>query len=331
MTTNYKKIKSKLWGNEQILVVDDDRTNLKLLKKYLTEAGYKPLFAQNGLQALDILYEHRPAIVICDWLMPKLNGIELCRAINLLKNDYFIYFIMLTIQSEKSHLLEAFDSGVDDFLCKPFDRDELLARVGVGVRIGSLCSELNEHIVKFHKLNTNLNRLNAKLQKTAITDNLTSLLNRRQGILKLRELWDLAKRYGQSFSCAMVDIDHFKSVNDIYGHLAGDNVLRQIATILKNSVRKVDSVYRMGGEEFLIIFPNSTAEEATIYAERCKELVESKTFLPQKQKSPITISIGISEYDQTMNKPDYLLQAADELMYTAKKQGRNKIVVTAAD
>lgn len=328
--TDYRKVKSRLWGNEQVLIVDDDRVTLELLEKHLADAGYKPLVAQNGLQALDILYERKPAMVICDWLMPKLNGIELCRAVNTLKDDYFIYFIMLTVQSEKNHLMEAFDAGVDDFLRKPFDRDELLARVAVGVRIGSLCNELNEQIVKVRRLNGELNCLNIKLQQTAITDNLTGLPNRRRGILKLNELWDRARRYGHPFSCAMIDIDHFKRVNDVYGHLAGDNVLRQMAAILSRTVRNVDHVYRVGGEEFLIIFPDLTVKEAEACAGRCREQVESKQFLPQKPALSITISIGVSEYDKSMTKPDDLLRISDKLLYAAKKQGRNKVVVAVA-
>ena len=324
---DYKKIKNKLWGNEQILVVDDDRTTLELLKKTLTDAGYKPLIAENGLQALDILYECKPAIIICDWLMPKLDGIEFCKAVNSLKEEYFFYFIMLTIQSEENYLLEAFNAGVDDFLCKPFDKDELLARIKVGLRIGSLCNELNDHVTKVHRLNNELNHLNTELQKTAVTDNLTGLLNRQQGILKLRSLWETAKRYGQTFSCAMIDIDHFKNINDVYGHLTGDNVLRQIAAVLLRSVRKVDRVYRVGGEEFLIIFPNSNAEEACIYAQRCRELVESKRFMSQEQELSLTISVGVTEYDKSMIKPDNLLRAADKLLYIAKEQGRNRVVI----
>ena len=291
--SGYRKVKNKLWGNEQVLIVDDDRTALALLKRSLADAGYKPLIAQNGLQALDILYEYKPAMIICDWLMPKLNGIELCQAVNSLKEDYFIYFIMLTVQSQKNDLLEAFNAGVDDFLCKPFDKDELLARVEVGARIGGLCNELNEQVVRSNRLNSELNSLNIKLQKMAITDNLTGLSNRRQAMLKLREMWDMAQRYEQSFSCAMVDVDHFKYVNDVHGHLTGDEVLRQLASVLSRSVRKVDSVYRVGGEEFLIIFPNSDAEKANFYAERCRELVESKRFLSDKQPLSVTISIGI--------------------------------------
>lgn len=328
---DYRKIKSKLRDNEQVLIVDDDRATLALLKKPLIDAGYKLLIAQNGLQALDILYECKPAIIICDWLMPKLNGIELCQAVNSLKDDYFIYFIMLTVQSKKHHLLEAFVAGVDDFLCKPFDTDELLARVGVGVKIGNLCNELNEQVGKVYRLNGELNYLNTKLQKMAVTDSLTGLLNRSQGILKLSELWDTAKRYGHTFSCAMIDIDHFKHVNDVYGHLSGDDVLRQITVVISKSVRNVDFVYRVGGEEFLIIFPNSTAEEADVYAKRCRELVESKCFLSNKQQLSVTVSIGVSEYDNSMTKPYDLLRAADRLLYSAKEQGRNRVVTAAVD
>ena len=190
---------SRILDSEQVLIVDDNPTTLEVLNNLLLNAGHKTLLAKNGLQAINLLYEHKPAIVISDWMMPKMDGLKFCQTLQSLKEDYFIYFIMLTIKSEKKEILKAFGEGIDDFVSKPFDPDELLARVNVGIRMASMCNELCEKAKRTNKLNAELSRLNAKLKKTAATDPLTGLLNRRQGMLKLKEMWNLAARYQRTF------------------------------------------------------------------------------------------------------------------------------------
>ena len=161
----------------------------------------------------------------------------------------------------------------------------------------------------------------------AITDSLTGLLNRRRGILKLGEQLDMAKRYDQPFSCAMVDIDYFKYVNDVYGHLVGDNVLRQIATILSQSVRKVDHVYRVGGEEFLILLPNTEKKSAWETAERIRKIVEQSRHPFNGENISYTVSFGVSSFDIDAQNVEELLENADIALYEAKSKGRNRVEI----
>jgi diguanylate cyclase (GGDEF)-like protein len=326
MSNNYNR-KPVILGSEQVLIADDDSMTLDILNTHLLSAGYKTLLAKNGLQAVKLLYEHKPAIVISDWMMPKMDGLKFCQTIKSLKEDYFIYFIMLTVKSEKKEMLQAFSEGIDDFLAKPFDHDELLARVNVGIRMASLYNDLNEKAEKTKKLNADLSNLNKKLRKIAVTDDLTGLFNRRQGMLKLKEMWNMAERYERTFSCAMIDIDNFKNINDTYGHIAGDEVLKQFGSVLLESKRQVDYIFRMGGEEFMLLFPYTRADEARNYTERCRELVSLTNFLSPEQKLKLTISVGLAEYSKDMTNPDDLLRLADKSLYTAKKQGRNKVFI----
>ena len=311
---------------EPVLVVDDDPVSLELLSRHLAAAGHEPILAESSGQALSIISERGTQIIVCDWLMPGMNGLELCREIRSRQADRFVYFIMLTIQSDKDRLLEAFDAGVDDFLSKPFHKGELLARMRAGTRLMQLYSQLNERQLATNRLNAELSRLNNKLQQMANTDALTGLLNRRQALRKLREQWAHAERYSRPLSSAMVDIDHFKRINDEYGHLKGDEVLQRIGSILAQAVRAADFVCRIGGEEFLILFPEQTVDQASVSAERCRALVESEGFALQGRSESVTVSIGIAEQTKKMTGPDDLLKAADSCLYSAKGRGRNRVV-----
>lgn len=314
---------------EIVLVVDDDAATLEMLGENLAAAGYEPMPAENAFRALEILRDYQIRIVIADWIMPKMDGLKLCRRIKSLKVDYYIYIIMLTIRSDKNSLVEAFDAGVDDFLAKPFYRDELLARIRAGVRMVHVYDKLREQTATALRLAAETSRLNIELKRMAGKDELTALLNRRQAISKLTEQLAAASKLGQHFCWAMVDIDHFKRINDTYGHFAGDEVLRKVAQVLLKSVRVTDFVFRYGGDEFLIIFPQATVAQACNYAERCKASVASELFDFQGHVEQVTISVGIVEYDQQMNRVDALLQAADKALYAAKENGRNTIITTA--
>jgi two-component system, cell cycle response regulator len=316
--------------SELVLIIDDDPITTELVSAHLSAAGYHPLVAENGLQALGIISHRQPRIVISDWLMPKMDGLELCRELRKLQAEGMTYFIMLTVQSDKERLLEAFDVGVDDFLSKPFHEGELLARVRAGSRMVRMCDELAHRAQALVRSNSELCRLNEKLRHAATTDDLTKLLNRRQAMARVREHWALSDRYGQPLSCAMVDIDHFKQVNDRFGHLRGDVVLQRIAGILVESVRASDTVFRMGGEEFLILFPHQTADEAAISAERCCLKVREVVRAQDGESEPVTISVGVAQRLASMQDPDDLLKAADEALYAAKREGRDRVLLSAA-
>jgi diguanylate cyclase (GGDEF)-like protein len=313
---------------ERVLVIDDDPVSRDLVSLHLSAAGYEPLPAENGILALAMIHQRLPRIVISDWLMPKMDGLQVCRQIRSLQSDSLTYFIMLTVQSDKAKLLEAFDAGVDDFLSKPFHEGELLARVRAGSRIVRLCDELKERSQSLSRSNMELCRLNEKLRQSSTTDDLTKLFNRRQAMVRLREQWALCERYGHSLACAMIDIDHFKRVNDTYGHLRGDVVLQQIGGVLLANVRASDSVYRIGGEEFLILFPQQTADQASVSAQRCCEKVRSAVFARADRTEPITISVGVAQRGASMRNPDDLLRTADDTLYAAKREGRNRVLVS---
>ena len=312
-----------------ILLADDDETTLDLLAMHLADAGYETIRAANGIKALAQMVEYQPRIVISDWLMPKMNGLEICRALREKQGDQLIYFIMLTVQQNKEQLLEAFAAGVDDFLSKPFHQGELLARVRAGERMVRLCDSLATRGAALARANTELFQLNEKLRQLATVDDLTRLPNRRQAMSRLHELWAQALRYGGPLSCAMVDIDKFKTINDTYGHLKGDEILQNLAGVLSQTVRATDAVYRIGGEEFLIVFPQQRAEKAFISAERCRLEVESSIFTgaPGPQKS-VTISAGLAQWTPQMQTLDDLLRSADQSLYAAKEQGRNRVILS---
>ncbi len=313
--------------HKQILVVDDDPVSLMMIVENLTDAGYEPLAANDAFTALGQLLEHGPRVVISDWNMPKMDGLALCRQIRLQPSQLYVYFLMLTVESDKDRLVTAFDAGVDDFVSKPCHCGELLGRVRAGVRLVEMYDELLERTACSQQLNSELVRLNARLQQAATTDDLTGLCNRRQAMIRLNEQWDLARRYGTDFAVAMVDVDHFKAVNDAYGHVKGDECLQKLAEILARNVRGTDIVCRVGGEEFLILFPSQNARSAMVCVERCRQAVESGLVIDPAQSQPITISIGLSQFSRDFTVADDLLRAADTCLYDAKHQGRNRTIV----
>jgi diguanylate cyclase (GGDEF)-like protein len=316
-------------SSAQILVVDDDPVGLDMVAMHLSEAGYEPLTADNGLKALSILHDKKPRIAIVDWMMPKMDGLQVCREARARHSNGFVYFIMLTAFSDKSQLMEAFDGGVDDFLSKPFHEGELLARVRAGVRMVGLYNELRAQTLAFGRNNAELAKLNERLHQMATVDELTGLYNRRHAMVRLNEQWALANRHGESIACAMLDIDHFKRVNDQYGHLKGDEVLQKVSGVLMQSVRVSDIACRFGGEEFLIIFPKQRADHVRTCVERFRATMESSIFVDDAHSSPVTISIGIAHREPSMRCPDDLLKAADMALYAAKNLGRNRVEVAA--
>lgn len=308
-----------------ILVVDDDIATLEVVSLHLSQAGYHPLCADSGVQALRMFSEYQPGVIISDWLMPRMDGLEVCRQVRGRQENAAIYFIMLTVQSDKDRLMEAFNQGVDDFLSKPFHAGELLARVRAGGRMIDLYHQLRGQTAMLQRSNEELSRLNDRLRRTASTDELTGLLNRRQAMLRLREHWALSLRTGQPLSVAMVDVDHFKRVNDTYGHLKGDEVLQKLAAALSQNVRSADLVFRMGGEEFLILFPRNSLAEASVSAERCRTVVPEAVTVHAASGESITISVGLAEKGPSMQAVDDLLKAADDALYAAKRAGRNRV------
>jgi diguanylate cyclase (GGDEF)-like protein len=269
--------------------------------------------------------EQPPRLIISDWEMPHMDGLEFCRRVRGMGQGGHVHFTMLTVHASKEELCKAFDAGVDDFLAKPFDEVELMARLRSGLRTAAFYDEVLRQTQGSRQLNEQLMNLNHRLENLAITDDLTGLYNRREAMRRLEEQWSLSDRYQRPLTVITLDIDHFKQVNDQHGHSAGDMVLREVSAVLSGCVRNTDTVCRIGGEEFLIILPSQSMAEAELCAQRCRTTVAAKEFNYLGRTLKTTISAGLAS-----RRPDILccadlLSEADEALYQAKRAGRNTV------
>jgi two-component system chemotaxis response regulator CheY len=282
------------------------------------------IFAKNGQEAVQRIEEHNPELVIVDWLMPDLTGPEICQHIRARPNTSYAYIIVLTGKSEKQSLVAGLEAGADDYLTKPFDAEELVARVGVGLRTIQLHREVEAK--------------NVLLQQLALTDALTGLPNRRAIEEWAGRQLNGAIRHGFPFHVVMADLDKFKLVNDTYGHDAGDSVLRRFAEILKSNCRASDICGRMGGEEFLLAFTHASDEDAAMLTERVRAQFAAEQFRFRKHTLSFTASFGIAGLKvmkvtptslQTHKHRDFksLLSQADAALYSAKRLGRNRVEI----
>ncbi len=239
--------------------------------------------------------------------------------------DTNIHFIMLTVHASKEELCKAFDAGVDDFLAKPFDEVELMARLRSGLRTAAFYDEVLRQTQGSRQLNEQLMNLNHRLENLAITDDLTGLYNRREAMRRLEEQWSLSDRYQRPLTVVTLDIDHFKQINDQHGHSAGDMVLREVSAVLSSCVRNTDTVCRIGGEEFLIILPSQSLAEAELCAQRCRATVAAKEFNYLGRTLKTTVSAGLASRRADIMCCADLLAEADEALYQAKRAGRNTV------
>ncbi len=320
----------------RILIVDDDPHSLKLLRTHLTGSGYGVLTAANGIEAMQILLAEGPPMIVTDWNMPEMDGLELCRNIRAHEGISFAYIIIVTAQSDENRIVEAFSAGADDYLPKPIKRKELLARVRAGSRIVQLQDDLDRRNRDLHRVNAEmalahrkLHDANEKLRVMATTDELTGLVNRRAALERLRENWMSADRHDEPLACVMLDIDHFKNVNDTYGHAVGDVVLKETAEVLQSVTRIEEHVSRIGGEEFLLVCPKTSEDGAAMAAERLRRAVQSHTIKTDQQVLDVTVSLGVAERKPDLLTPDALLNAADRALYAAKRGGRNRVCLVS--
>ncbi|MFH1747841.1 MAG: diguanylate cyclase [Planctomycetota bacterium] len=312
----------------RLLVVEDEPATLALLKCQLQKTGYEVMGCTNGREAVEILNRVGADVVITDWSMPEMNGIDLCRAIHELRETgvlWLVHVILLTAHNDKQHVVEAFEAGADDFLSKPYDLQELLARIRVGQRVLRLQSELLERQLELAKSNAQMTILNQKLGRLANTDALTSLPNRRHVLDRYADAWELAKRSNQPISCIMADVDHFKKVNDTYGHNTGDCVLREMAQRIQSQLRRYDLCGRFGGEEFLIICPGITADGAAVLAERIRLKIAARKVDANGTAIKVTMSFGVASTQSGYEDPEILTAQADKMLYAAKEHGRNQV------
>ena len=307
-----------------ILVVDDDVMMLARLSKQLTAAGHKVAASKDGDSALKYALEHKPDLIITNWHMKPMDGITLSKTLHSSIWGSSIYIIMLTSTEEESALIEAFNAGIDDYVTTPISLKVLLARIRAGQRIITLQQEVEKERKDLQRYIAELAVANRRLELMANTDVLTGLSNRRYSLNRLEQEWASAQRNKRPLSVLMLDLDHFKSVNDTFGHDAGDLVLIQAAKIIKKCVRATDIPCRLGGEEFLVILPNTDSKEAVLLAERIRKMIEANQANVPLTK-PMTVSIGAACSNNGKTSGKELITLADDALYAVKREKRNAV------
>ncbi len=307
----------------RILIAEDDMITRKLLQKTLEEWGYDVLSAEDGQKALELFLKENVKFVVADWMMPVMDGLTLCRMIRSKKESGYVYFILLTGKDKKEDIIEGLKAGADDYVTKPFERNELQVRIKAGERILTLEKELTDR-------SEMLNMLNQKLEELVRMDTVTGIGNRLSFYEHIEKAHHRSCRYACSYGIIMCDIDNFKLYNDTYGHLAGDNVLRAVASSIKNSLRMSDDIFRYGGEEIVLILPEQNLDSTMIAAEKIRKGVEALGIKNEKtEKGILTISCGVAAFDVDAhdNRWEDILDKADKAMYQAKSLGRNAVCV----
>jgi len=300
-----------------ILIVEDEPEIQFILYKSLEKAGHNCWVANNGCEAIQVCKIIKFDVIISDWRMPIMNGLDLCKSIRDLdeKNNTFTYFMFLTAMADRQYCLQGLRAGANDYLLKPLDRYALKLKLKNAALLLGYNNELSAE--------------NEFLTQELRLDPLTRLGNRRKLQEDVRIMNEMAKRYKASYAMVMLDIDDFKSINDKYGHAAGDQVIIGVAQTLQEQMRTTDWVYRYGGEEFLLILPEQNSKNIVPAIERILELVASLKIHHTEDEDPIeiTMSAGIAFLNDVMADPDIVFTRADECLYEAKLRGKNCIVV----
>ncbi len=300
---------------DTVLIAEDDPIFRRILESWLQKWNYRVTSVENGLDAWSALQQNdSPQMAILDWMMPGLDGVELCRRIRRHEAGLYRYVLLLTAKGSKEDVVAGLEAGADDYLTKPFDVNELRARVRAGKRI----LELQGALLK----------VQTELQFESAHDQLTGLWNRGaiMGLLQRETL--RSARIGETLGVMMADIDHFKEINDNHGHQTGDTVLREVARRMLASVRNYDFVGRYGGEEFLIVLAECTPADLEITAERMRAYVSGKPVETDAGPVRVTVSIGLMAghaAGASLLRWDELLRAADGALYSAKANGRNRV------
>jgi two-component system, cell cycle response regulator len=303
-----------------VLIAEDDPIFRRILESWFKRWEYRVTAVENGVDAWKVLQrEDAPKLVILDWMMPGMDGIELCRRIRRRDQGPYRYVLLLTAKDDKQDVVAGLEAGADDYLTKPFDVDELRARVRAGRRILDLEAALI--------------RAQSALQFEAAHDRLTAIWNRGAILDLMRGEMERSRRSEDSLGIIMADVDFFKKVNDTYGHLVGDTVLQEVGHRLASAVRSYDSVGRYGGEEFLIVVPGCDALNLVVTAERLRHRIADQPIDTAGGPVTVTISLGLAAIQGTESKSSdcaELIHHADEALYVAKARGRNRVEITPA-
>lgn len=312
-SANIAGTRSEIVRANSVLVADDDPVSLALLESCLKKWKFEVIRVTDGLRAWEELEkDNAPSLIILDWMMPGISGVELCRKIRERKAAHYPYILLLTAKSTKEDLVEALDAGADDYLIKPFDTNELLSRLKVGSRI--------------LKLQNDLLRKEEELRFEAMHDRLTGLWNRGAILDFMERETARAKRSKKAVGVLLADIDHFKRINDTYGHQVGDAVLKAVGERLVRGTRSYDWAGRYGGEEFLVLLCNCDPDSVAVCAERLREIIASEPVRIDGLELTVTVSIGaaMSSAERAL-RSDELIGIADAALYRAKHRGRNLV------
>lgn len=294
----------------RILVAEDDPVTRRLLKVSLERWKYEVTLAENGTEALEaLLGKDAPQLAILDWMMPGRDGVEICRELRKRDAGSYIYTLLLTSKAGKEDLLKGLEAGADDYLIKPFDLLELQARLWSGQRIIAL----QEQLIAAREA----------MRDQATHDPLTGVWNRATILDTLEREFHRCQREDKPLSVMMVDLDHFKRINDSWGHQTGDDVLREVTKRMRSVLRPYDSLGRYGGEEFVVITPGCDKDAALNLAERLRGTVNATPVSTSTGALPITLSLGVASLSRGLST-ESLLRRADEALYQAKRAGKNR-------
>lgn len=301
----------------RILIAEDDPVSRRLLEAKLVKWGYDVIVTCDGNEALKALQgEDAPGLAILDWMMPVMDGVEVCRRVRKGRKEPYTYIILLTALHREEDLVTGMEAGADDYISKPFKTNELKVRLRAGRRIIELQNELIA--------------ARESLRVKAAHDPLTGLLNHEEILRVLKLEMDRTERKGESVGVIMADFDHFKDINDTYGHMAGDLVLRIVADRMRSSIRSFDSIGRYGGEEFLVVLPGCDENGATASAERLRACVSGDLIDTPEGMIPVTVSLGVTASGgKIMKDVNGVIRDADEALYRAKRNGRNRVEFTS--
>jgi two-component system cell cycle response regulator len=303
--------------NRLILVVDDDDDNLKLVSKTLEYEGYRVERASSGEEALAKLKHISPDLVLLDINMPGLSGLDTLKRLRL--RESYVSVIFVTARAETKDVILGLDSGADDYICKPFDPYEMLARVRAQLRIKDL--------------NDRLSDANERLLQLVDIDDLTELFNMRSIYPKIENEIARARRYGRAVGVVMMDMDDFKRVNDQNDHLFGSFVLSRVGKLIRENIRQVDFAARYGGDEFLIVLLETSREGAERFGERLRSVIEAHKFQNEGCAMRLTASLGIAVLDPSSPAIDArsLVRLADDALYAAKADGKNRVCLSSPE
>ncbi len=297
----------------KVLVAEDEKISRLRLEKFLVSIGCEVISCEDGLEAWNIIKsDDAPHFLILDWMMPGMDGMELCRKVREMNREPYTFIMLLSSKGEQEDVINGMEAGADDYIVKPFNQNELKVRLTAGSRI----VQLNEDLLNARNI----------LEKQAINDALTGMFNRHYMVEVLAKEFSSALRYQTELTCLLLDLDYFKEINDNHGHPFGDFVLREFADCIKQEARKMDIPFRYGGEEFMMLLPNTDVGGAQYVAEKIRITCEQKTFDDGTNSAKATVSIGIASVK--LNKPleaKELIAYADKALYRAKAEGRNRV------